>query len=64
VSWQGCSSSDTTWEKFNDFKKAYPEVQLGDELFHGEGGNVVDSFVGQVYRRRRQNKEPAQIISS
>jgi hypothetical protein len=64
VSWQGRSSSDTIWEKLDDFKKAYPEVQLGDELFHGEGGNVVDSFVGQVYRRRRQNKEPAQIISS
>jgi hypothetical protein len=63
VSWQGRSSSDTTWEKLDDFKIAYPEVQLRDELFRGEGGNVVDSFAGQVYRRRRQNKELAQIVS-
>jgi transcriptional regulator GlxA family with amidase domain len=45
---------DTTWEKVDEFKKAYPEVQLGDELFLGEEGNVIDSFVGKVYHRRRQ----------
>jgi hypothetical protein len=34
-----------------DFKVAYPDIQLEDELFLGEEGNVVDSFVGKVYRR-------------
>jgi hypothetical protein len=40
----------------DDFKKAYPEVHLEDELFLKEEGNVVDSFVGKVYRRKRLNK--------
>jgi transcriptional regulator GlxA family with amidase domain len=42
--------TDTTWEKVDDFKIAYPNTQLRDELFLEEGGNVVDSFVGKVYR--------------
>jgi hypothetical protein len=53
VAWQGHPSSDTTWETVHDFKAAYPDVQLADELFLGGEGNAVNSFVGQVYRRRK-----------
>jgi hypothetical protein len=28
----------------------FPEVELKDELFGGEGGNVVDAFVGRQYQ--------------
>jgi hypothetical protein len=31
-----------------DLKVRYPQVQLTDELFVGEGGNVIDSFVSKV----------------
>jgi hypothetical protein len=37
VSWQGQSSTGTTWEKVADFKLAYPEVQQEDDLFLWEG---------------------------
>jgi hypothetical protein len=53
VAWTGRAASDATWEKLEDFKKAYPEVQLEDELFVGEEGNVVDSFIGKVYQRKK-----------
>ena len=32
---------------------AYPDFQLEDALFLGEGGNVIDTFVGKVYQHRR-----------
>jgi hypothetical protein len=56
VFWQGRPATDTTWEKVEDFKVAYPDVQLGDELFLREEGNVVDSFIGKVYQRRPKKK--------
>jgi hypothetical protein len=41
-----------------DFKRVYPSFQLEDELFQGEGGNVVDSFYFKhTYRRRRKPTE-------
>jgi hypothetical protein len=43
VKWTGQSEADTTWEQLEDFK---------DELFAGEVGNVVDSFIGSKYQRR------------
>jgi hypothetical protein len=52
------SAADATWEKIDEFKEAHPEFQLEDELFSGEGGSVVDVFVGCVYRRRKK-KTPA-----
>jgi hypothetical protein len=58
VQWVGCSAADATWEKIDEFKEAHPEFQLEDELFSGEGGSVVDTFVGCVYRRRKK-KTPA-----
>jgi hypothetical protein len=57
VVWKGRAASDATWEKLEEFRKAYPEVQLEDELFVGEGGNVVDSFIGKIYQRRKPNRE-------
>jgi hypothetical protein len=37
-----------------DFKKIHPSFQLEDELFQGEGGNVVDSYYfKKTYSRRR-----------
>jgi hypothetical protein len=60
VVWKGRAASDTTWEKLDEFKKAYPEVQLEDELFVGEGGNVVDSFIDKVYQRRNPTQERVQ----
>jgi hypothetical protein len=59
VSWQGQAPTDTTWEKVDDFKQEYPEVQLEDDLFLGEEGNVIDSFVGKVYSRKVVNKKVA-----
>jgi hypothetical protein len=50
VSWQGRLATDTTWEKVDDFKI----LILGDELFLREGENIVDLFVGKVYRRRNR----------
>jgi hypothetical protein len=53
VLWQGQALTNATWEKVADFKIAYPAVQLEYKLFLGEEGNVVDSFVTKVYKRRR-----------
>lgn len=52
--WMGCAAADVTWEKLTFFKDRYPIFQLEDELFHNEGGSVVDAFVGQTYQRRRR----------
>ena len=61
VSWEGRSATDTTWEQLDDFAKTYPDIQLADELFVGEGGNVVDSFVGRTYQRRKCQNSSAKI---
>ena len=53
VQWTGLSPAEASWEQLEEFKKSYPSFQLEDELFLGEGGNVVDSFVGRTYQRRR-----------
>ncbi|WVZ53188.1 hypothetical protein U9M48_004163 [Paspalum notatum var. saurae] len=53
VHWIGRPASDATWEQLEPFTSTYPDVQLADELFVGEGGSVVDAFVGRVYRRRK-----------
>jgi len=58
VHWVGRDASDCTWEKLDDFKEAYPEFQLEDELFRKEGGSVADAFVGITYRRTRRKDSP------
>jgi hypothetical protein len=48
VSWKDRPSSETTWEKVGIFKISYPDIQHEDELFFGEGGNVIDALVGRT----------------
>jgi hypothetical protein len=43
--------SEATWEPIDDFKTRFPELQLEDELFVGEGRDVM---VGKVYHRREK----------
>jgi hypothetical protein len=52
VQWEGLPAADATWEPIADFEERYPTFQLADELFVGEEGNVVDSFIGRQYRRK------------
>jgi hypothetical protein len=40
----------------HQFKEAHPEFQLADVLFRVEGGNVVDSFFGQKYTRKKESQ--------
>jgi hypothetical protein len=54
VSWKDIPSSETTWEKVDVFKLSYPDIQLEDEMFFREGGNVIDAFVGKTYQRRKK----------
>jgi hypothetical protein len=54
VQWVGRAATDASWEQLEEFKQQYPHIQLADELFVGEGGNVIDSFLGRQYQRRRQ----------
>jgi hypothetical protein len=49
----GKAASNASWEQLEEFNRRYPEVQLADELFVGVEGNVIDTFVGRQYTRRR-----------
>jgi hypothetical protein len=65
VQWLGRALADATWEQCSEFKRRYPEIQLEDELFVGEEGNVIDAFVGRQFIRRkkregRQKKQQSQ----
>jgi hypothetical protein len=52
--WQGKTVAEATWEPLEQFKDAYPEFKLEDELFCQGGGSVMNSFVHQQYTRRRK----------
>jgi hypothetical protein len=52
VQWQGKTACEATWELLEQFKEAYPEFQLEDELFRQGGGSVIDMFFGKKYVRR------------
>ena len=60
VQWVGRPAADATREPLLEFVELYPQWQLEDELFLGEGGSVVDAFVGRHYRRRRGRQQPQQ----
>jgi len=60
VHWVGRPAADASWEPLKDFVKLYPQWQLEDELFRGEGGSVVDAFVGKHYHRRNKRQQAQQ----
>jgi hypothetical protein len=57
VQWLGRSSADAIWEPLAEFSVDYPDFQLEDELFHREGGSVIDGFVGRTYQRRTKSTQ-------
>jgi hypothetical protein len=57
VQWLGRSSADATWEPLAEFSVDYPDFQLEDELFHREGGSVIDAFVGRTYQHRPKSAQ-------
>jgi hypothetical protein len=61
VRWVDRDAGDATWEQLDQFKEAYPDFKLEDELFCQKGGSVMDSFFGKQFRRR--NKEKDKIVS-
>jgi hypothetical protein len=47
VRWKDRLAGEATWEPIDQFKDAYPEFQLEDELFRQAGGSVMDTFFGK-----------------
>ena len=47
--WTGLVDADTMWESVTNFRAAFPDFQLEDELFP-EGGR--DVMVSRAYERR------------
>jgi hypothetical protein len=55
----GRAKSDASCQDFTDFKHVYRAFHLADELFVGEGGSVVNAFIGRQYQRSKHNEEAA-----
>ena len=53
VQWRGLAEDDATWEKLEEFRAAYPNLQLEDELFEKAGRDVM---YGQAYVMRNRAK--------
>jgi hypothetical protein len=54
--WKGLPPSESTWEPVDEFRAAFPEFQLEDELFVDD---VSDVMVGRVYQRRHMMGDAA-----
>jgi hypothetical protein len=54
VKWADRAPAEASWEQLGAFKEAYPDFQLEDKLFRQEGGNVMDSYFHNQYRRRKK----------
>ena len=52
IKWRGMAVDDATWERLDEFKIAYPDFQLEDELFSQAGRDVM---TGISYTRRRSS---------
>jgi hypothetical protein len=52
VQWAGLPKEEATWEKLDDFRQQFSDVQLEDELFEKVGRDVM---VGLQYARKRPN---------
>ena len=52
IKWRGMAIDDATWERLDEFKIAYPDFQLEDELFSQAGRDVM---TGISYTRRRSS---------
>uniref|UniRef100_A0A8I6YET5 Reverse transcriptase n=1 Tax=Hordeum vulgare subsp. vulgare TaxID=112509 RepID=A0A8I6YET5_HORVV len=52
VQWTGLPEEEATWEKLDDFRQQFLDVQLEDELFEKAGRDVM---TGTAYQRRRPN---------
>jgi hypothetical protein len=50
VQWTGLSVEDTTWEKLNEFRQQFSDIQLEDELFAQAGRDVMTDL---HYSRKR-----------
>ena len=55
VQWTGLPVSDSTWEKLDEFRQQFPDVQLEDELFVEAGRDVM---TGLVYSRKKPVSGP------
>jgi hypothetical protein len=56
VRWQGHTMGEATWETIENFKEAYPEFQLTDDLFQRQGEvlwtiSMVSSIQGRIKRK-------------
>jgi len=58
IKWTGLDESEATWEPIDDFKTRFPDFQLEDELFVGEGRDIM---VGKVYHRRDKSGDKASV---
>jgi hypothetical protein len=55
VQWTGLSVEDATWEKLDEFRQQFLDIQLEDELFAHAGRDVM---TGLHYNRKRPTRGP------